>query len=286
MKPMRLRIASWNTWKNEGDYARRLPAMADALRALAPDVVLLQEVFCVVDDGSSPAAAAGDVPGDTGAFLAQATSMQLHFAQARRRLREGEAQPLRDSYSGHAILSRFALTRLRRLELPSSERGGERIALCAALKIDGLSLQFACVHLAHLHEDAALRRVQLDQVLSQLAADAMPAIVGGDFNCERSDWHWRQVAIQEGWTRIDALEALDIRQPTHPVPLQPGRRGRQIDGLLALQPTTAADAARLRLLDGGVTALAAATPGGVCPSDHALVWADWAVEGPDDHDDI
>ena len=65
-----MRIVTLNTWKNEGDYARRLPLMRDGLAALSPDVVCLQE--CFVADGF-----------DTAAFLAAELGLHLYAAPAR-----------------------------------------------------------------------------------------------------------------------------------------------------------------------------------------------------------
>jgi len=40
-----VRIVALNTWKNEGDYRRRLRLMRDGLAELAADVICLQEAF-------------------------------------------------------------------------------------------------------------------------------------------------------------------------------------------------------------------------------------------------
>lgn len=71
-RPDRMRIATLNTWKNEGDLSARLAAMAAGLRVLAPDVLLLQEVFRTADGAA-----------DTGRDLAAALGLALAYAPAR-----------------------------------------------------------------------------------------------------------------------------------------------------------------------------------------------------------
>ena len=69
-----MRIVTLNTWKNEGEYERRLDLMAVGLGDLRADVVCLQE--CFVGGGS-----------DTAARLAAALGMRAYPAPARRKLR-------------------------------------------------------------------------------------------------------------------------------------------------------------------------------------------------------
>jgi endonuclease/exonuclease/phosphatase family metal-dependent hydrolase len=76
-----MRIVSLNTWKCDGPYRQRLGLMAEELAALAPDVLLLQEVFAT-EDGHA----------DTAAFLAQALAMHVIVSPARRKHRLFEGQ--------------------------------------------------------------------------------------------------------------------------------------------------------------------------------------------------
>src|SRR5688572_2647851 len=44
-RPHRLRVATFNIWHDMGDWAARLPMLADALRGVDADVIALQEVL-------------------------------------------------------------------------------------------------------------------------------------------------------------------------------------------------------------------------------------------------
>ena len=74
-----MRILTLNTWKCDGAYRPRLQAMAQGLAALAPDVILLQEVFATEDDRA-----------DTAGYLAQALSMWATRAPAPSGTKTGE----------------------------------------------------------------------------------------------------------------------------------------------------------------------------------------------------
>jgi endonuclease/exonuclease/phosphatase family metal-dependent hydrolase len=92
-----MRVVTLNTWKNEGDYLRRLPLMRDGLAAMAPDVVCLQE--CFVAEGF-----------DTAARLAAELGLDLHPAPARAKPRRpaiSEDANLVDGHdAGQAAMSR------------------------------------------------------------------------------------------------------------------------------------------------------------------------------------
>ena len=45
-----VRIVTWNLWWRFGPWQARRPAILTALRGLAPDVVLLQEVWADADE--------------------------------------------------------------------------------------------------------------------------------------------------------------------------------------------------------------------------------------------
>src|SRR5882724_10070526 len=89
-----LRFVTLNTWKNEGDYFVRMRAMIVGLRALEPDVVLLQEVFRTAD---------GTV--HTARSLADALSLTMAYAPARAFPRPWQGGKVQ-SESGLAILLR------------------------------------------------------------------------------------------------------------------------------------------------------------------------------------
>lgn len=149
-----MRILSLNTWKNDGDYARRLDLMSARLRACAPDVVLLQEAFRLPDNSAH-----------TAARLAHDLDLACTYARARVKLRSWQGAEVL-SESGHAILVRGTVLATERLVLPTSDAGGERIALLARLDVDGRSVLAGCLHLSHLRGDHDGRRAQLETILA------------------------------------------------------------------------------------------------------------------------
>ena len=179
-----MRIVTLNTWKNEGDYARRLELMAKGLAALSPDVVLLQEVFV------APRA-------DTAARLAQALGMQVSSFPARLKRRRHLGQ-LVLSTSGLAVLSRTRAD-CQALALSSHPLDGERIAVRADLA-GAQPLRLLNLHLSHLRGDlgAALREQQLREALAWARADwTGDIVVGGDLNAPT-----HAPCLKELWTRM------------------------------------------------------------------------------------
>lgn len=168
-----MRILTLNTWKCDGAYRQRLQAMAQGLAALAPDVILLQEVFAT-EDGRA----------DTAGYLAQALSMWATRAPARRKVRAFEGESVMSS-SGLAVLTRGPLVAHQVVPLPTDPADGERIAQLACLQRGGVRTWLANVHLTHLDGASDLRIRQLNTgltALRHLAADDR-CVLGGDFNC-------------------------------------------------------------------------------------------------------
>lgn len=245
-----LRIVTLNTWKNEGDYPARLRATGDGLRALGPDVVLLQECFRTAGGAADTARALGQAP-----------------ARAKARVWRGRVVP---GESGHAVLVRGVIAWSERIVLPSDEAGGERIAqLVAADLTSGGRVLAGCIHLSHLRGDGARRRQQLETVLAHPAwrSPADLRVLGGDCNATAD-------APELAW--LGAHPELTVRRvspeaPTHPLPPRADRPGRCIDHLFFVGPAGESGP--------GMSAAGVALDaphGGVWPSDHAAVWADAA----------
>lgn len=256
----RLRVATLNTWKNEGRLEERIPRMAAALEALAADVVLLQECFRVVGGGV-----------DTARDLSSGPGLELAFAPARRCPRRWEGRSVA-SDSGHAIVVRGVVEGLERLVLPTTPAGGERIALLVRALLPGCgSVVAGCLHLSHLRGDDAGRREQLETILAHRwwVGPAAARVLGGDANAEATGAALAWLADPPGLT-VERLVVGDAsRRPTHPVPLVPGRAGRVIDHLWAVGP-------RGERLPAAIACGVACdgAEGGPAVSDHALVWAD------------
>ncbi len=257
-----LRVVTLNTWKNDGDLGARLPVMGACLRELAPDIVLLQEVFC------APMARI-----DTSATLAAMLGMVRVHAPARAKVRTWYGRDV-DSTSGLAVLARGRICAEDRLTLPSDEIGGERIALLTHVEIDGARLMVGNTHLSHLRGDEARRREQLATVLAHpwWRAPAVIRLLGGDFNTTAESLALLAVNPADGLVMRDVFAASGASPATHPLPPRTGRGGRAIDILFTVGRQ---DERRPHV--HAATVVLAQPVGGIWPSDHAGVMADLCV---------
>lgn len=239
-----LRIVTLNTWKNEGDYPRRLRLMVDGLTALRPDIVCLQECFV-----------GGDL--DTAATIAASLHRRHHPCAARAKPRPHEGR-LVQSTSGLAILTR-GCGRSEALDLPQHPDDGERVAQRLDLSVAGRSLRILNLHLTHLRgaRGASLRADQLAVALDW-ATDGLEGalIVAGDLNA----------------TALDAeLAALDI--PPAPATLQPAKSSGPAYPGYAIDHCHLLHAGGWRALRQGV-AMDDPDEDGWRPSDHKAVVLD------------
>ncbi|MFC3682192.1 endonuclease/exonuclease/phosphatase family protein [Hydrogenophaga luteola] len=172
-----MRLVSLNTWKAEGDYVRRIDAMAAGLSALSPDVIALQEDLRTADGLTHTALA-----------LARALGLQLSWVPARSKLRKvGLRRTL--TTSGLAVLSRQPVLEQRLLALPEDPRDGERVAQCVRLPGPAGDWWLANLHLTHLGDRADLRRQQLEAVLRMMGetAPTCSVVLCGDLNASTED---------------------------------------------------------------------------------------------------
>ena len=162
-----MRIVTLNTWKNEGQYERRLALMAKGLGELAPDVVCLQE--CFQADGF-----------DTARHLADTLRLDAAVAAARHKLRAHQGRRI-ESASGLAILRRNGALASGRLALPSDPADGERIGQWADV---APGLRVLNLHLTHLSgpQAASLRKAQLERAMSAARRPGCGLLVAGDLN--------------------------------------------------------------------------------------------------------
>jgi endonuclease/exonuclease/phosphatase family metal-dependent hydrolase len=236
-----VRILTLNTWKNDGNYERRLPLMRDGLAALSPDVVCLQECF-----------ACDQV--DTAAWLAFELGYTLHAAPARWKPRRHGAGEV-ESCSGLAVLARER-GGASQLTLSSHPADGERIAQAVDLQAGGRPLRILNLHLTHLRGPGAdlLRDRQLTEALAWAERGLQGGlIVAGDLNATSA-----------------SAELAPLGLEPRPATLQGARAGAvplardAIDHCVLLRPGAWRSAGLLRGLD---------TPDedGWFPSDHAAV---------------
>lgn len=178
-----MRIVTLNTWKCDGAYRARLQRMAEGLAALAPDLVLLQEVFAS-DDGVF----------DTAAFLARSLSMVAIHAPARHKSRRLDDLD-RPSTSGMAVLSHRPPLEHHVLSLPADPADGERIAQLLRYTDGSQEWWVANLHLSHLPDAGALRASQLQTCHAALRARAgnAPRLIAGDFNTTPGSTEFRQM---------------------------------------------------------------------------------------------
>ena len=189
-----VRVLTLNLWGAEPPLERRLQLCAEGIRALAPDVVALQEVQ------DRP-----DVP-NTAATLARATGLTHVFAPA---------VAFRGGHEGLALLSRLPIQTHTAVPLPHATTEEARLLLSAGLDVGGATLW---VHTTHLNYRLQHGRQREDQVMAIEAAVAarestVPQILLGDFNArpEADEIRWlvglttlgeRRAMFQDAWAQI------------------------------------------------------------------------------------
>jgi endonuclease/exonuclease/phosphatase family metal-dependent hydrolase len=190
--PARVRLVQWNI-----EHGNRYPAIEEALREHPElrdaDVVSLNEV-----DLGMARAGNRDVAGD----LARAiglhgiwTALFLETTAGRDEdpLHAGGA-PNHEGLFGIALLSRWPIGELRRVELPSPEEVqfnhermlGRHVALIATIERPGAPFVMVTVHL-EVHRTRAYRARQMRILLDALAEEKRPTVLAGDLNSHTFD---------------------------------------------------------------------------------------------------
>ena len=167
-----LRVVTLNLWGSEPPLEARLALAVRQLRALAPDVVCLQEVRPL--DG-----AAGRTNAD---IVAAALGMTAHYEVAV----AWDAGARGAGQEGLAVIAR-SIRETRVLALPEPRPGDARILLSASVDTAGGPIW---VHTTHLHyrlDDGLAREHQvlaIDQAIRGFGRerDSAPQILCGDFN--------------------------------------------------------------------------------------------------------
>jgi endonuclease/exonuclease/phosphatase family metal-dependent hydrolase len=153
-----VRVVSFNTHRSFGGIA----TVASEIRALDPDVVLLQEIDRF--HGRT-----GGV--DQAAYFAEALGMEASFSP---NVVQGRGQ------YGTAILSRFPILDSGRFALPNGAGGEQRGLQWAGLDIGGQEVRVYNTHLQN--KIVGLREAQARHVAGILAGEEQPTILGGDMN--------------------------------------------------------------------------------------------------------
>jgi endonuclease/exonuclease/phosphatase family metal-dependent hydrolase len=172
-----MKILTLNLWGVEPPLDRRLALAVRQLRALAPDVICLQEVRPL--DGCD-----GRTTADT---LAAELGMVAHYERAVA-WQAGEVGYTAPGQEGLAIVTRAPLLDVRVLRLPEQRPADVRILLSGHVFAgDGAAVW---VHTTHLHyrlDDGVAREQQvlaIDDAIRALGRDRSdaPQILCGDFN--------------------------------------------------------------------------------------------------------
>lgn len=159
-----LKVVTLNLWGEQPPLERRMQLAVDGLRALAPDVVGLQEVRQVP----------GTVPNQA-ETLAGALGMEVHFAPA---------TPWGGGDEGLAILSRHPILARRVHELPHAVPTERRLLVGAALQTPAGRVECFTTHLNYRLADGGKREDQVVAIDTHIAAveSELPKILMGDFN--------------------------------------------------------------------------------------------------------
>jgi beta-glucosidase len=237
-----------NLWHDQQDWPARRAVIVDTLRALAPDVILLQEVL---EKEGLP---------NQARQLADSLGCAFVFASV--------DPPGAAKRYGNAILTRLPIVASSEVKLPPLDDW--RVAAHARLALpDGRALDAYVTHLHHTEEGAAIRAEQVAGLLAfvdstrSVAADAA-LLVGGDFNAEPDRPELAPVFAR--FTDVLAAVHPDLELPAAAtIGPATGTTPRRIDYLFCDGAQLTPTAARV--------VLGAPSPAGVWGSDHCGVWA-------------
>ncbi len=175
--PDTLGLLTLNLWHNRGDWEARLPLIVDGIRALDPDVVVLQEVL--QND---------TLPNQARTIADRLGYGYVHFVSV-------DSVGAAKRY-GNAILARvpFDTAATRALE----PRTDYRTAGMVRLALGGRALRVYATHLHHetTPRGSGIRAMQLVDLLDFMAAtdDGSPLLLAGDFNATRDGPEFRLLA--------------------------------------------------------------------------------------------
>jgi endonuclease/exonuclease/phosphatase family metal-dependent hydrolase len=272
-----MRIVTFNLWGDRAPLDARLDSAAEGLAALAPDIVLLQEVR------------RGEGLECTGCSLAKrlgaAWRCEFGLATTGPAGTWGPGSPAGEE--GVAVLSPHPISDARVAELPEARPVDRRVLLSARVNVGGVEV---AVHTTHLHWRlgdgmARERQVVAADELARAFATGVVHVVGGDFNsapendeirfmtgaCTLAD---RRTAWQDAWARglrgtAEQGWTWAVRNPNTEW-IRHLALDRRIDYLFVSPEERSG---RGRVLDARVV-LDAPGANGVWPSDHFGVLAD------------
>lgn len=208
--PPALRVMTYNIRSGNGD----LDGTAAAIRALAPDIVALQEVDVHWASRSGFA--------DQAMLLGQKLRMRVCFARIYELPPERDGLPLREF--GVALLTRHPMTGCANrviTRLSTQEKGPVPAPmpgfLEATVEWRGTSVRVFDTHLDY-RSDPAVRRRQVEDMLGFIGAARSPTILMGDLNAEpnASEIQPLFASLRDAWLVREGSRAEDRPGPTYP----------------------------------------------------------------------
>jgi endonuclease/exonuclease/phosphatase family metal-dependent hydrolase len=157
-------VATLNLFNRMGQWGMRAPLVVDQLEELAPDIIGLQEVDLVLDQGM---------------WISRQINKRLP-GQPHYRIKHAANPGTRASFHSIATLSKLEFREHEILDLMTFERVTQRMVFEA----DSSPFVFVNTHLHHPVEARQERVEQLERLLVWLDRDVrgLPAVVLGDFN--------------------------------------------------------------------------------------------------------
>ncbi|MEU8077281.1 endonuclease/exonuclease/phosphatase family protein [Catellatospora citrea] len=174
-----VQVLSWNVKYGRDDATGQADPrqLAEAIQAVHPDVVVLQEV-------SRGWAIGGGV--DVAEYLSRELGMPFVWS------------PAADGQFGNLLLTRLPVSGVHTGPLPYGQGPMGRSYLKATLGLhDGRSLDVVTAHLTHRKPNTPTRLAQIDELLAKVDP-AVPTLVAGDFNFWPS-WPEQREFTGAGW---------------------------------------------------------------------------------------
>lgn len=163
------RVATLNIWNRFGPWEARLVAIRESMRAIAPDLVGLQEVVKLdVGHGDSL---------DQAAAIAAGLGYEIAYSRAHD-----------EPWLGNAALSRWPIARSQTFELPRAGTHERRTLLHADVEAPFGKIPFFVTHLNWRFDEGHVREAQVREIALCIESvaddDGFPAVLVGDFNAE------------------------------------------------------------------------------------------------------
>lgn len=235
-----LRLATYNIYHDRDRWDQRLPLILDVLREASPDVIGLQEVL---ED------AATGLPNQA-LTIGEALGYQVVFVSA-----DAEGAPRR---YGNAILTRLPIAEQDMTLLEPLD--DYRTAVRVRVRVGDRLVDVVNTHLHHTPEGGAIRRQQIETLMTWLGDDHAPLIVLGDLNASLGNPEMERLRAPRFVSVLPTVRPDKATDTT----LNPayGHRLDQIDHILIEQD-------RFEAILGGIVGNWARD--GVWPSDHFAV---------------